>query len=77
MDDASPKKRKSLTPRQRFKNLMDGLAEDALNDPTPLTPEEAAEAERVKKELLEKAEASNWQQSESNRKARPKKSYLN
>lgn len=77
MDDASPKKRKLLTPRQRFKNLMDGLAEDALNDTTPLTPKELAEVERAKKELLEKAESSSWWQSESNRKARPKKNYLN
>jgi len=77
MDDANPKKRKPLTPRQRFKNLMDGLAEDALNDTSPLTPEEVAEAELVKTELLEKAEAGRWQQSESNRKTRPKKTYLN
>ncbi len=71
------KNRKNLTPRERLKNLTDASAEDALRDASPLTKEEEAEAERVKKKLLEKVEAETWQEKEAKRKRSPKKKYLN
>lgn len=78
MDD-STKHRKPLTPRGQFKNLCDALAEDALNDKTPLTEQEKAEAERIKKNVLEKVEAerSAWQEKEGTRKRGPKTNYVN
>lgn len=78
-DDADSKKPKPLTPRQRWKNITDALAEDALNDTEPLTAAERAQAERVKKKLLETArvEAPEWEQKEAKRKATAKPKYIN
>lgn len=57
MDDAKPKKRKPLTPRQQLKKLSDAMAEEeALTEKKPLSKRERLEAERLKAELIKKAE---------------------
>jgi hypothetical protein len=56
MDDAKPKKRKPLTPRQQLKNVMDALAEDAPTDKKPLTKRERLEAEKMREKLIKMAE---------------------
>jgi hypothetical protein len=73
------KNRKPLTPREQLKNLTDAMAEDSLTDRTPLTERETAEAERMKKNVLEKVEArrSDWQDEEGKRKAGRKTNYIN
>ena len=73
-----PKNRKPLTPREQLKNLCDGLVEDALNDTTPLTKQELAEAERVKNRLLKRVESEvSWEQKAAKRKANVKPKYIN
>jgi hypothetical protein len=44
MDDANPKIPKALRSRQGLRKLFEELAEGALSDDTPLSPEERAEA---------------------------------
>ena len=56
-DSPDDNSRKPLTARQRWKNLWDALAEDALTDMTPPTKEELAKAARMKQSLLERAES--------------------
>lgn len=79
MDDPNSKKPKPPSARKQWKNITDALAEDAINDITPLTAAERVEADRVRRNLLEKAEAEveKWGQKESKRKAKAKPKYLN
>jgi hypothetical protein len=56
MDDAAPKKRKPPAPGQQLKNVCDGLAEGTVTGNKRLSKRERLEAERLKAELIKKAE---------------------
>lgn len=56
MDDADPKKRKPLTPRQQLKKVLDAVADESLEDKKPLTKRERLLAQRTKEKLIKMAE---------------------
>jgi hypothetical protein len=78
MDDADPKKRKPLTPRQRWKNLTDALAEDALLDDAPPSKQESESIERVRSKLskmVEKSQSEEWKK-RTKKKRSPGSGYV-
>jgi crotonobetainyl-CoA:carnitine CoA-transferase CaiB-like acyl-CoA transferase len=62
-DDADPKKPKRLSAREKWKNLCDALAEDALRDDEPPSNQERESIERARAKLskmVEKSQSEDW-----------------
>lgn len=77
MDDASPKKRKPLTPPEQLKNVVDALAEDVLKDKTPPTKRERLQVQSLREKIVKQAEDHeaklDWEAGESEWEKRVKK----
>jgi hypothetical protein len=70
-------KEPSLTAEEKLKNLTDALAEDALEDQTPLTTTDRGKAWLTKEQVLQKIEKSDWKQRQTNRGGKEKKTSIN